>query len=140
MMRSVVRVVFVATSACLAIGCREAACTLVGGESGVWVDATELVLAVETGDEVCLDATCVPLGWSQHLRGQNPAAYTSFVVDEEMSDELSLLVRRGNGEVVAGPSQAMLYDTYPNGKSCPPKLRTASVTVTAQGEIEAQGR
>lgn len=138
MSRPVIRVLLAVASTCLAIGCTEAACTLVGGESGVWVDTAELGLPIEAGGEVCLDARCVPLGWSEHLGGQNGLTFTSFKVDDEMADELALVVRDAGGEVVAGPSEVVLNDTYPNGKSCPPKLRTATIAVTAGGEVEAR--
>lgn len=36
-----------------------------------------------------------------------------------------------------GPSPVVLQATYPNGESCPPELRTARLTASPGGEIEA---
>ncbi len=137
-LRSVAPVALAIAAAFSMLGCREAACTLVGGESGVFVDATELGGPRVEGGEVCLDATCLPMGWSEHLRGQNATSYTSFKVDDETDEELTIVVRDAGGNVVAGPTEVSLQDTYPNGKSCPPKLRTASVVVTLDGQIETR--
>ncbi len=137
-LRKVTRALLALASVTLVVGCREAACTLAGGESGVFVDATALGLSVDAGGEVCLDATCLPLGWSEHLGGQNEVAFTSFEVDDETGDELTLVLQAADGAIVAGPSTVMLRETFPNGESCPPRLRTASVVVAADGEIEAQ--
>ncbi len=121
-------------------GCTEAACTLAGGESGVWVDATELGLPIDGEFEVCLDTTCVPLGWSEHLGGQGGTANTSFEINDEAADEKVLIIRNPDGTAIAGPIQVTLQDTFPNGRSCPPKLRTALVVATAGGDLEVRSR
>lgn len=127
---SAVRVLVIAGASTL-VGCAEAACTAAGGQSGVFIDTSALGLPAEPGTEACLDDRCLPLGQSQN--GQ-----LRFGVSAATDDELAFIVRDPDGAALAGPTQVNLEDTYPNGKGCPPKLRTASVSVTADGEVATQ--
>lgn len=116
-------------------GCREVACTLKGGSSGVWLDTSHLDLADTSNVEVCLDDRCVPVHWSEHNNWlSHHGDSTGFQIDET-EDVYELRVQSSDGEVLAGPVTVEPRIVYPNGKGCEPKNFVGQFTVNEDGNI-----
>lgn len=112
---------------------RSKACTLVGGQSGITFDLSKAgPLGLNLAYEACADGVCES---GQAKTGQTTA---HLDLDSKVHD-VSITLKDPSGNVVfrsnVEPGPFSPATVEPNGKGCPPKLRTLRFSVGADGSL-----
>lgn len=112
---------------------RSKACALVGGQSGITFDLSKAgPLGLNLAYEACADGVCES---GQAKTGQTTA---HLDLDSKVHD-VSITLKDPSGNVVfrsnVEPGPFSPATVEPNGKGCPPKLRTLRFSVGADGSL-----
>lgn len=111
------------------------ACTLIGGQSGITFDLSDAgPLGLNLTYETCADGVCES---GPATTGQ-PTAHLDL--DSEVHD-VSITLKDPSGDVVfrsnVEPGPFSPATAEPNGKGCPPQLRTLRFSVGADGSLSS---